>query len=138
MLSYTQLAVTEDEAADYTGTAGILVTLRGTDLMRGQRYIAARFNSRWRGSWPADEVPENVRLAIIEAAMVEVESPGSLSPVSTPATDKVLVGAGKLTWERVGDASAPDAYLPRLPTVEGLLASLVRCNVSGIYLRSVG
>lgn len=138
MLSYTQLAVTEEEAAAYATAGGISVQPSAPDLMRGQRFIAARYNCRWRAPWPDDEVPDHVKLAIIEAGIVEAQNPGSLSPVSTPATDKVLVGAGKLTWERVGDASAPDAYLPRLPVVEGLLAPLIRVTVCGLFLRSVG
>lgn len=138
MLSYTQLAVTVEEAAAYAAAGGTSVQPTAPDLMRGQRFIAARYNGRWRSAWPENEVPDHVKLAIIEAGIVEAQNPGSLSPVSTPATDKVLVGAGKLTWERVGDASAPDAYLPRLPVVEGLLAPLIRGTVSGLFLRSVG
>ena len=138
MLSYTQLAVTVEEAAAYATAGGISVQPTAPDLMRGQRFIAARYNGRWRAPWPENEVPDHVKLAVIEAGIVEAQNPGSLSPVSTPATDKVLVGAGKLTWERVGDASAPDAYLPRLPVVEGLLAPLIRVTVSGLFLRSVG
>lgn len=138
MLSYTQLAVTVEEATAYATAGGISVQPTAPDLMRGQRFIAARYNGRWRALWPENEVPDHVKLAIIEAGIVEAQNPGSLSPVSTPATDKVLVGAGKLTWERVGDASAPDAYLPRLPVVEGLLAPLIRVTVCGLFLRSVG
>lgn len=138
MLSYTVLAVTKAEAAAYTGAAGTAVALQETDLMRGQRYIAARFNSRWRTPFTADAVPEEVKLAIIEAAIIEARAPETLSPVSTPATDKVLVGAGKLTWERVGDASAHDAFVPRIPAVEGLLSSLVRPESCGLFLRAIG
>lgn len=138
MLSYTRLAVDQAEAQTYAGAGGVEVDLQETALMRGQRYIAARFNDRWRNEWNSEEAPENVRLAIIEAGIAEAKKPGILAPVSTPATDKVLVGAGKLSWERVGDASAPDAYLPRLPVVEGLLASLIRPEVSGFFMRSIG
>lgn len=132
MLSFTELAVTEDEAADYTGTAGTLVTLRVTDLMRGQRYIAGRFNGRWLGAWEDDVVPVNVKLAIIEAAIIEQRAPGSLSPISTPATDKVLVGAGKLTWERVKGSSGADGYMPRSAIIDGLLAGLIRSATGGV------
>lgn len=132
MLSYTKLAVSETEAAEYTDAAGIDITLRETDLMRGQRYIAARFNSRWLAEWEDDVVPENVKLAVIEAAVIENRNPGSLSPVTNPATDKVLVGAGKLTWERVGGGSGPDSFMPRSAIIDGLLAGLVRSATGGV------
>lgn len=126
MLSYTVPAVTVAEAIEYTSVAGITPQPVATDLIRGQRYIAARFNSRWATEWEDDVIPDAVKHAIIEAAVIEARKPGSLSPVSTPATDKVLVGAGKLTWERVRGASGPDAYMPRSAIIDGLLAGLLR------------
>lgn len=138
MLSYTVQAVTKAEATAYTGSAGIAVTLQETDLMRAQRYIAARFNSRWRVPFDADSIPEAVKLAIIEAAIVEAKKPGILSPTTTPATDKVLTGAKGLTWELVGGASGPDAYIPRIAAVEGLLAPLIRPENCGLFLRAIG
>lgn len=138
MLSYTTLAVTLEEATAYVSAGGIAVTLQDTDLMRGQRYLAARYNSRWRAPFGADDVPEAVKLAIVEAALVEAKTPGILSPMSTPATDKVLVGAGKLTWERIGDASAPDAFVPRIAAIEGLLAPYIRLDNSGPFLKAIG
>lgn len=143
MLSFTVPAVTPAEAAEYITAGGATgwptdETLQLQAIMRGQRYIAARYNGRWHAGWSDDAAPEPVKLAIIEAAILEAQKPGVLSPVSTPATDKVLVGAGKLTWERVGDANAPDAYLPRLPVVEGVLAPLIRPELSGVFMRSIG
>lgn len=125
-LSMTELAVTADEARDYVGLGGLSVMLYDTDIMRGQRYIAARFNSRWLVEFDNAAAPDAVRHAIIEAALVEQSTPGALSPTSTPGTDKVLVQAGKLAWERIGSASAPDAYIPRIAAVDGLLTGLVR------------
>lgn len=77
-------------------------------------------------------VPDAVKHAIIEAAVIEARTPGVLSPVSTPATDKVLVGAGKLTWERVRGASGADAYMPRSAIIDGLLAGLLRPAAGGV------
>lgn len=131
MLSMVDLAVTASEAVDYVSRAGYAVVLQETDLMRGQRYLAARFNGRWLVDFSNDASPEAVKFAIIEAALVEQKTPGALSPTSTPATDKVLVQAGKLTWERVGSASGPDAYVPRVSAVEGLLYGLVRTSRAG-------
>ena len=132
MLSYTVPAVTVAEATDYTSAAGVTPQPGPADLIRGQRYIAARFNSRWLSEWEDNVVPEAVKHAIIEAAVIEARTPGALSPVSTPATDKVLVGAGKLTWERVRGASGPDAYMPRSAIIDGLLAGLVRSAMGGV------
>lgn len=132
MLSMTELAVTAEEAADYTGLAGIEVVLHETDLMRGQRYVAVRFNHRWLGEWENADAPDAVKYAIIEAALVEQRAPGTLSPVSTPSTDKVLVQAGKLQWERVKGAGGRDAFIPRVSAVEGLLAGLVRAGSGNV------
>jgi len=136
MLSMTVLAVTTDEALDYTGAAGIEVVLHQNDLMRGQRYIATRFNARWREAFDDDSVPDAVKWSIIEAAIVENRKPGSLSAISTPSTDKVLVAAGKLQWERVKGAGGADAYVPRIAAVEGLLGPLTRSGNSGFLLRA--
>lgn len=132
MLSFTELAVSNTEAAEYINAAGITPQPRETDLMRGQRYVAARFNSRWRTEWEDNVVPNAVKHAIIEAAVIEARTPGSLSPVSTPATDKVLVGAGKLTWERVKGASGADAFMPRSAIIDGLLSGLLRPAAGGV------
>lgn len=136
MLSFTTLAVTAEEAADYLGSAGIAVTLHQTDLMRGQRYIAARFNPRWLAPWGDDgPVPAAVKWAIVEAAVVEYRTPGVLSPVQRPG-DKVLVGAGKLQWERVRGAGGADGYVPRIAAVEGLLGPLLRSGSVSFLLRA--
>lgn len=132
MLSYTVPAVSDVEAAEYTSAAGVTPQPSAADLIRGQRYIAARFNSRWLSEWEGNLVPDAVKHAIIEAAVIEARKPGSLSPVSTPATDKVLVGAGKLTWERVKGASGPEAFMPRSAIIDGLLAGLVRSAMGGV------
>lgn len=136
MLSYTVPAVTPAQASDYLGAAGVAVVLAETDLMAGQRFIASRFNSRWAVAFDDASVPDAVRYAIIEAAVVEKRTPGSLSPTSTPATDKVLVQAGKLQWERVKGAGGSDSYIPRIAVVEGLLAGLIRSSSTTFLLRA--
>lgn len=137
MLSFTALAVTLAEAVAYASAAGANAgALQETDLMRGQRYVGARFNTRWREPFDADSVPEAAKLAIIEAALVEAKKPGILSPMSTPATDKVLVGAKGLQWERVAGAGGTDAFVPRLAVVEGLLAPLVRSGSTSFLMRA--
>ena len=56
MLSYTVPAVTQTEATDYTSAAGVTPQPGPSDLIRGQRYIAARFNGRWLSEWEGDVV----------------------------------------------------------------------------------
>lgn len=129
MLSYTLPATTPAEASAYLQAAGTIgwpsdAAEQAQAILRGQRYVAARYNARWLTRWD-DEVPEAVRHAICEAALLEARAPGSLSVVSTPSADKVLVQAGKLAWERVKGATGADGWLPRVSTIEGLLAGLV-------------
>ncbi|WP_411839058.1 hypothetical protein [Paracoccus sp. ME4] len=143
MLSFAVPVVTETEATAYIAAGGAAgwpadATLQRQAIMRGQRNVAARFNARWRAAWPEGETPEPMRLAVIEAAVLEARKPGALSPVSIPATDKVLIGVGKVTWERIGDASAPDAFVPRIATIEGLLAGLIWPTGTGAFPRAIG
>lgn len=135
MLSYTDPAVTPEEATAYHEAAGstgwpATESLQAQAIMRGQRYIAARFNGRWIEEW--DTPPEAVGYAICEAALVEARTPGSLSPMSTAATDKVLTRVGELEWELVKGAAGADAYIPRLAIVEGLLAPYVTAATGGV------
>lgn len=136
MLSFTEPAVTVADADAYIAAGGAAGwpdddTTKAQALMRGQRYVGSRYNARWLTEWDNNAAPDSVRYAIIEAALVEATKPGSLSTVSNPSTDKVLVQAGKIAWERVKGASGADSWLPRLSSVEGLLAGLVRSTGSG-------
>lgn len=136
MLSYTELAVTTDEANDYLGLAGVEVQLHESDLMVGQRFIASRFNGRWVQQWTDENpMPEAVKWAIIEAAVVAKATPGILSPVQNP-NDKVLVAAGKLQWERIKGAGGADGYIPRIAAVDGLLSGLVRNGSVSFLMRA--
>lgn len=137
MLSFTDPAVTPAEALAYISAGGATgwpedATAQAQALMRGQRYIAARFNARWLTEWENDDAPDLVKYATIEAATIEARKPGSLSPVSTPSTDKVLVQAGKLAWERVKGPAGVDGFVPRSSIIEGLLAGLVRAATGGV------
>ena len=140
MLSMITPAVTVPDAISYLQGAGV-TGWPGTEpeqkeaLMRGQRYIATRYNDRWSVAF-TDDVPEPVQWAIVEAAIVEAKQPGSLNPMSTPAQDKVLVAAGKLQWERVKGTGGADAYVPRIAAVEGLLRGLVRSGSTAWLMRA--
>lgn len=127
MLSFTDPAATTAEATTYLTAVGATgwptdEALQAQAIMRGQRYLAARYNARWLAEWSNDAAPDQVKYAIAEAALLEARAPGSLSVVSNPSTDKVLVQAGKLAWERVAGGSG---WVPRSSIIEGLLAGLV-------------
>lgn len=141
MLSMMTPAVTAAEASTYLEAVGA-IGWPATEpeqlqaIMRGQRYVAARYNGRWLTGFENEDAPADVRFAVIEAAAVEARTPGSLNPTSTPATDKVLVGAGKLQWERVKGSGGADAYVPRIAAVDGLLAPLVRSGSTHFLTRA--
>lgn len=141
MLSMTIPAVTPTEATAYVASTGAAgwpsdETAQSQALMRGQRHIASRYNGRWSLDFDDDNVPVEVQYAIIEAATVEARQPGALNPMSTPATDKVLVGAGKLQWERVKGSGGADSYIPRIAAVDGLLRGLVRSGSTHFLARA--
>ena len=130
MLSYTDPALTPAEATAYHAASGAAgwpadASVQAQAIMRGQRYLGARYNARWLTEWDSADAPDPVKHAIAEAALIEARKPGALSPVSTPATDKVLTAAGKLQWERVKGAGGADSYVPRSAIIDGLLAGLV-------------
>ncbi|MCV2448464.1 DnaT-like ssDNA-binding protein [Paracoccus sp. DMF] len=116
-LSMTELAVTADEARDYTGQAGLEVVLHETDLMRGQRYIAARYNSRWLIAFDNDAAPDAVKFAIIEAALVEQKTPGALSPnpAQEAAVKRVKAGSAEIEYmDPQRDAEAAGGIWPTM------------------------
>ena len=85
MLSYTEPAVTVEEANDYA-EARAWSNWTGADplkegaLRRGQDYIAGIGNGRWAVEWDNDATPDEVKFSIIEAARRELAAPGSLAP----------------------------------------------------------
>jgi len=130
MLSFTDPAITPAEATAYLQAGGATgwpdgPVERERAIIRGQRFIAARYNARWLTEWENAAAPEQVQYAIAEAALLEAVTPNSLRVVSNPATDKVLVQAGKLAWERAKGANGAYGWWPRVSIIEGLLAGLI-------------
>lgn len=139
MLSYTEPLVTTEEAdayfalsadAAWTGDA----SAKEAALIRGQRYIANVFNSRWVAEWDYDTAPEAVRFSIMEAALRELANPGSLSPVVASGPEKVLTAVGSLQWQVVNDGS--NRRVPIIPAVDGLLYGLVTPSKGSTYTAS--
>lgn len=77
--SYTEPAITTAEADAYIqpiGDARWLATdevAKNAAIIRGQRYVATAYNSRWTAEWEAGaDIPEAVKNAIAGAARVEL------------------------------------------------------------------
>lgn len=122
MLSYTVPAVTQAEADDYFALSGEVWTGDGGALMRGQRFIAATYNSRWLVAFENEAAPDAVKHAIFEAARREAMTPGALSPDYQPPQ--------MIKRERVDVLEveyADPAKVVGLPSLlDGLLAALAR------------
>jgi hypothetical protein len=136
MLSFSALAVTTVEAQAYV-TARLLTgwpagTAEQTAaLRRGQDYIAREYNYRWTVDVTDAAAPDVVKYAIVEAALAEAKSPGSLSPVASSATAKVLTEVKGIRWtplSSVGKMSPSQLMTPVLTSVEAMLRSVVLPN----------
>lgn len=126
MLSFTVPATTPAEATAYLALDGrpgwpVEPTAQAQAIMRGQRALAALYNSRWLTEWSNAAAPGAVKHAIAEAALVEAVTPGTLSSVDP---GKVLTTAGKLGWE-VTNTRAQTVAGKMPDVIEGLLADLI-------------
>ena len=130
-LSYTVPAVTPAEAAAYITARGITgwpedEPEQEAALRRGQDHIAREYNHRWAVEFDNDDAPELVQFAIIEAALVEARSPGSLSPTVKASDAKMLTGVGSISWTPIPGPNGVDALRPRLLHVEAMLSGVVK------------
>lgn len=128
MLSYTTLAVTTVEAQAYVDARALSGwpadgTAQSAALRRGQDYIAREYNGRWLDEF--DDAPDEVKFAIIEAALAEAGTPGILSPIVTPGREKVLVEVKGIRWEPIRKGGGVSDMKPVLTNVEALLSGLV-------------
>jgi hypothetical protein len=81
MLSLTDMAVTLEEAAAYAESRGLFDWFDdAAALRRGQDYVAGKYNHRWTEVFENDDAPDAVKYAIVEAARIELATPGSLTP----------------------------------------------------------
>ena len=130
MLSLSTPAVTPAEASAYVASLGLAgwpstEPEQAQAIRRGQRWVAATYNRRWREPFENEDAPELVRFAVIEAAAIEAAQAGALSTApSIPSQGKVLTKVGEIAWtphqrrERDSDAV-------RVPHIEDMLAPLV-------------
>jgi hypothetical protein len=124
MISMIDPIVTPAEALVYLDASGATdwpdtEYLQTTAIMRGQRYIAAKYNGRWLNG--IDPVPAPIKYAVIEAALVEAKTPGFFTKTYTSSDAKVLVAVEGIRWERVGGSD----MAPASTIVDGLLAPYI-------------
>ena len=125
MISMTDPVVTPDEAAAYLSAAGVTDLPDAAAIIRGQRYVASRWNGRWIADM--DPLPDAVKHAVIEAAAVEAKTPGFFARTYAPAEAKVLVEVKGIKWERVGNGD----MVPASTIIDGLLSGYVRSALGG-------
>lgn len=131
--------VTVDEAdayalsrghADWTDAPSSPADEKEAALRRATDYIAGRYNTRWASSFDADDAPAAVKYAIVEAARLELATPGALTPQSEAG------GRLKRVRERVEGAvererewaDGPVNIAPTVTAIDNLLrgAGLIR------------
>jgi hypothetical protein len=133
------------DAIGFTIPAGAILTAARA---RGSAYIDGLYGRRFTGSptgglaqereWPRtgatdrygasiapDAIPDRVVWASYEAALYELGTPGGLSPVTTPGQRVKRRKVGPLEREFFESSGDTDDDIPRLASVEGLLAPLL-------------
>lgn len=137
MLSFTELAVTDQEATAYIDARALTGWPEGeaeqeAALRRGQDWVAREYNDRFTVEFENDGAPDAVQFAVIEAALAEARDPGFLSRVVRATDAKVLTQAGQISWTPTSGPGGVEALRPRLLHVEAILKPYIGTNV--IYL----
>lgn len=101
-------------------------------IRRATDYLAATYNGRWLIEFEPDDVPEEVTFAIAEAAVRELEEPGSLSEDLDPngRIQSMQAGSVNITY---ADGTAPaDAFtgIENLLLAAGLIKRRSNTNVT--------
>lgn len=139
MLSFTDPAVTVSEADAYA-LARAYAGWTGTDvvkaaaLRRGQDFIAGQYNARWGVTFDNDDAPDEVKYAIIEAAVLEAATPGVLSAVvkANERIKRAKAAAVEVEFADGGDTLA--GAVPVVSKIEGLLEMLLARHMPGILV----
>lgn len=138
MLSYTEPAVSVQEADDYatarawtdwTGANDVKVS----SLRRAQDWLAQTYNARWADEWDNDDAPENVKYSIIIAARMELVTPGRLSKAKKIGIKSA--GAGSARVEFFSDDGAQDVFADIDGLLEGLVVKRSGTTVVGFAAR---
>lgn len=122
--------------------------LKEEALRRATSWLDAKYKSRWPGlpynnraqalDWPRVQaydcdgydvdsltVPREIVKATCEAALRELQAPGSLSPDIVPGTVKVLTQVGDLTWTPLRNGASASDMIPLVIAVDNALAGLI-------------
>jgi hypothetical protein len=126
-------------------------------LRRGTRYLEGRYAGRWPGykingraqalNWPRryvrdshgnavadDEVPEEIKKALVEAAYREMVEPDSLTPDHVPGQRVISESVGPISVTYADDSSAPQR--PTVTIIDEILWPLLLPGGSGFaFLR---
>ena len=117
-------------------------------LLRASEYLDARYESMFSGwpvnrrdqvrNWPRsnafdiyddaipdDEIPVEVEYATYELALVELVTPGKLTPTVVQADRKKAVAVSGAVSVTYADALGIEAYRPVITAVDGILAPLL-------------
>lgn len=135
-------------AASNVKDAALIRATVWLDSTYRHRFPGSRVNGRSQGlEWPRkdakdasgeviadDAVPVEIERATMEAALREVQSPGSLQPDVTPGQQKTLVAVEGIQWKSNATGGA-NAQKPVLHVVDGILASLIGAD-TGRLLRA--
>lgn len=135
MLSFDTAAVTVAYADAYAAARALSAwtgdtTAKTAALRRGQDHIAREYNGRWLTEWTDATAPDVVKMAIVEAAIVEIVTPGALAPMVTPAQAKVLTEVKGIKWEALKVGAGVDGFKPVLTHVAAMLSSVASAGSS--------
>lgn len=134
MLSLIDPATTPTEADAFhesRGNAGWTgdTSAKTAAIRRGQDFIAGKYNSRWTLAFDNDDAPTEVRYAIAQAALLEIQTPGVLSPTlerggRVKSLTETVSGAVSVSTEWEGGAPVEST----ITAIENLLigAGLIR------------
>lgn len=128
-----------------------------TALLRASEYLDARYDSLFSGwpvdrraqirKWPRssaydvygdaipdDEIPDEVERATYELALIEIVTPGKLTPTVIHADRKKAVAVSGAVSVTYADATGVEAYRPIITAVDGILAPLLTAQAAGSVL----
>lgn len=117
-------------------------------LIRATQWLDGRYGDQWPGirwklraqalDWPRveatdrdgteidyDSIPSEVVSATCEAALIELASPGALSPLVTPGTAKVLTEVKGIRWTPLRASAGASDMTPTLTAVDRALSPLI-------------
>ncbi|MEO1948486.1 DnaT-like ssDNA-binding protein [Thioclava sp.] len=119
--SLTAAVLRQRASAYIDGLYGPRFTGRPADVTQADAWPRTGATA-WGQSLADDVTPAAVENATYAAAYAEAGSPGMLSPTYTPGSNKIVTEVKGIKWEVVPfSGTGPEAFLPVLPVIDGLL-----------------